>query len=88
MNGNGYRTRLVAVVMCLTVLVVAGVGYSEATNASYCESLEMLRRIVEREINTCEENCEILWNTQNALTCEIDYCWDVVEGEGACPAAS
>ena len=84
MNRYVSRPRLVAVAMCLTLLVVAGVGYSQATAAS-CESYEKLLRVIEQLVNTCEEDCEALWTLQGALTCHIEACWDAVDG--VCPLA-
>lgn len=81
MNGYVSRRRLVAVTTCLTVLVVAGVAYSELTSAN-CERMEEQRILVEEMMSNCDEydDCQRWWDRQNELTCDIDECWDIVDG--------
>lgn len=86
MNGYIPRPKLVAVAFCLAVFLVVGVGY--AIPAELCEEGEQLLDRVTRMINNCEENCEDLWRMQGEITCALDLCWDLVEGEGACPAGA
>lgn len=71
--------------MCLIVLVVVGVGYSQISS-TLCEGLEAALDRVEAKMKTCVDDCEVWWDYQAQLICDLDWCWGVVEGEGACPA--
>lgn len=81
MNGYVSRPRLVAVAVCLTVLVFAGVGYSEG-GAEVCLGFEEIRDDLEDFMARCTtpalcaEGQELL----DSVNCSIVNCWDAVDG--------
>lgn len=88
MNGYVSRPRLAAIAICLTVLVVAGVGYSVEDTATLCLKAEAMLNQVRDMIVDCEEfgDCMVLFELQGSLVCIIDDCWDAVDGVCSLPA--
>ena len=88
MNGSVSRGRLVLVAMCFTVLVVAGVAYSEAVDDSLCLEAEALHFKVSIWMATCPnpQKCSDGQDILDSLDCIISDCWDLVDG--VCSAAA
>lgn len=87
MNGYLSRRRLVAVAMCLSVLVVVGIGYA-AIDADTCQLLEKTLVNIEAWQMTCGErnDCDVWNELQGQYVCAIDTCWDIVDGVCFLPA--
>lgn len=89
MNGSVSRGRLVLVGMCFTVLVVAGVAYSEASAEDLCLDAEALHFKVSIWMATCPtpQKCSEGQDILDSLDCIIADCWDLVDGVCSVAAA-